>query len=147
MRSLTALPLSVLMLSLSGTSAVGQGSAGPQYVIIVHRDNPATRLERQFVEDAFLKRVTQWPGDLSVQPVDLAPTSPVRRNFSEQVLNRSVEAVRSYWQQRIFSGRDVPPAELDDDGQVVAYVASHPGAVGYVSAAADLKGAKTVGLK
>ena len=62
----------------------------------------------------------------------------MRRIFSERVLKRSVAAVRNYWQQRIFSGRDVPPPEVEGDEAVVAYVAEHPGAVGYVSLGAKL---------
>jgi ABC-type phosphate transport system substrate-binding protein len=148
MHSRTAIPTWVLLLlSLSATSVVGQAPAGPRYVVIVQHDSPVTGVERQFLEDAFLKRVTRWPGNGSIHPVDLAPTSPVRRMFSEQVLGRSVDEVRAYWQQRIFSGRDLPPAELDTDEQVVIYVASHPGAVGYVSATADLKGARPVALR
>jgi hypothetical protein len=53
-------------------------------------------------------------------------------------LKRTVAAVRSYWQQRIFSGRDVPPPELDSDASVIAYVERTPGAVGYVSGDAKL---------
>jgi hypothetical protein len=55
--------------------------------------------------------------------------------------------VRAYWQQRIFSGRDVPPPELDSDQQVVDYVMKYPGAIGYVSGAADLKGARAVQIR
>jgi len=49
-----------------------------------------------------------------------------------------VEAVRRYWQQCIFSGRSVPPPELDSDEAIVRYVAKYRGAVGYVSADAKL---------
>lgn len=62
------------------------------------------------------------------------------------MIKRSVEAVRSYWQQRIFSGRDVPPPELDTDEEVVRYVLKHDGAVGYVSAGADIDGLKVISV-
>jgi len=39
--------------------------------------------------------------------------------------------------QRILSGRQVPPPELDGDSAVVNYVASHVGARGYVSTSAN----------
>jgi ABC-type phosphate transport system substrate-binding protein len=137
-------------LSISWTLALLLTSgAGPRggYLVIVNPDNPRTSVDRQFLEDAFLKKVTHWPEDGEIQPVDLAPTLPTRRQFSEDVLERSVEEVRTYWDQRIFSGRDVPPPQLDDDQQVVAYVASHPGAVGYVSSGTDLKQTKVVDVR
>ena len=43
-----------------------------------------------------------------------------------------------------FSGRDVPPPELESDEAVVNYVLEHRGAVGYVSGAAKVRGAKVV---
>jgi hypothetical protein len=55
--------------------------------------------------------------------------------------------VRSYWQQLIFSGRDVPPPELDSDADVVKYVSKHAGAIGYVSGNGDLAGVKVVIVK
>jgi ABC-type phosphate transport system substrate-binding protein len=134
-----------LGLSLAGTSVQANGRAVPAFQIIVHPSNRTASLDRKFVEDAFLKKVTRWPdNDSVIRPVDLGAGSPVRRAFSESVLNRSVEAVKGYWQQRIFSGRDVPPPELDTDDDVVRYVLKYDGAVGYVSGGANLEGARVV---
>jgi hypothetical protein len=82
-----------------------------------------------------------------IRPVDLAANSVVRRKFTEDVLNRSVEAVKGYWQQRIFSGRDVPPPELDTDEDVIAYVLKYEGAIGYVSGSASLRGTKVLAVR
>jgi ABC-type phosphate transport system substrate-binding protein len=115
--------------------------------VIVHASNPHTSRSREFVADAFLKKVTRWQDGEGIMPVDLKPTSATRRRFSEQLLKRSIGAVRSYWQQRIFSGRDVPPPELDSDEAVASYVAKYPGAIGYVSSASKLVGVKELSIK
>ena len=119
----------------------------PVYRVVLHPQNPATSLERQFVEDAFLKRRRTWPHDATVRPADLPPDSSVRARFSEDIIRRPVIAVRAYWQQRIFSGRDVPPPELASDTEVMRFVASHPGGIGYVSGGAALAGVKTVPVR
>lgn len=119
----------------------------PEFVVIVHPSNPAEALDREFVSDALLKRATRWGGGEPIRPVDLRPSSAVRASFSERVHKRSVSAVRSYWQQRIFSGRGVPPPELDSDAAVVHYVLKHPGALGYVGAEIDLGGAKAIAVR
>lgn len=106
-----------------------------------------TAVERDFLVEAFLKKTTRWPDGEVIAPVDQRPDSAIRKAFSQGVLKRSVAAVRSYWTQRIFSGRDIPPPEVDSDAKVVQYVATHPGAVGYVAANADIKGAKAVTLR
>lgn len=119
----------------------------PGYRVITNASNPASVVSRDFVADAFLKRVTTWPDGQDVVAVDLTARSPVRATFSEDVLGRSVAAMKSYWQQIIFSGRGVPPVELDSDELVVRFVATHPGALGYVSPRVQLAGVKVLNLK
>jgi hypothetical protein len=139
------LGLVVALLALAATvSAQQTGAPVVAYRVIVNPSNRVTSVERKFLEDAFLKKATRWPQHGVIRPADLAPQSPARRRFSRDVLDRSVAAVKAYWQQRIFSGRDVPPPEFASDEQVIDYVLKHEGAVGYVSGAAQLRGAKVV---
>ena len=127
-----------LFLSFGGASGVADASDVPDLRIIVHPGNSARAVDKGFLSDAFLKKVTRWSSGEAIRPVDQRPASAVRRSFTRNILKRTVAAVRSYWQQRIFSGRDVPPPELDSDESVIAYVERTPGAVGYVSSAAKL---------
>ncbi len=106
-----------------------------------------TSVTRDFLSEAFLKKITRWKDGETIRPVDLRADSATRRKFSESVLKRSVAAVRSYWQQRIFSGRDIPPPELDSDDAVQGFVAKYPGAIGYVSGAAKLNGVRELTIK
>jgi ABC-type phosphate transport system substrate-binding protein len=117
------------------------------FQIIRNPGNPIDAVDRQFLEDAFLKKKTTWPGGGTIRPVDLAPTSAARRQFSDEVLKRPVAAIRSYWQQRIFAGRELPPPELETDAAVIRFVLREPGAVGYVSNAAALDGVKVLIVK
>ena len=121
-----------------GGSKAHATDAAPEFLVIVNPSNPTHTAEREFVAAAFLKRTTSWSGGQAIHPVDQRPNSAVRHSFSSQIVRRSVAAVRSYWQQRIFSGRGVPPPELDSDQAVVDYVGKYPGAIGYVSAQAKL---------
>ena len=145
MRAIQAVALA---LAMSGALAFAQAAVPVlPYRVIVHPHNSMGKIERTFLADAFLKKTTRWRNGEVILPVDLGGDSPTRRKFTEEVLSRSVAAVRSYWQQLIFSGRDIPPPELDSDDEVVLYVMKHPGAVGYVSGSADIGGAKVVALK
>jgi hypothetical protein len=63
------------------------------------------------------------------------------------MLGRPVAAVRSYWQQQIFSGRGIPPPELDGDQAVVKFVLQNEGAIGYVSGNAELGAAKVLAVR
>jgi ABC-type phosphate transport system substrate-binding protein len=134
-------------LALATLVNVRPAQPAPVYRLIVNASNPETAVERRFVEDAFLKKIKTWPGGEVIRPVDLAPSAAARRSFTEEVLRRSMEAVRAYWQRLIFSGRDVPPPELDNDAEVVSYVKRYAGAIGYVSVGAALGGTKAVTIE
>jgi ABC-type phosphate transport system substrate-binding protein len=133
----------LVVLACSVTPAAASTDA---YQVVVHPANSASTLERGFVMDAFLKKTSRWPDGAVIAPVDQRPDSPTRKAFSQGVLKRSVAAVRSYWTQRIFAGRDIPPPEVDSDARVVHFVASHPGAIGYVAVGTDIKGVKAIAI-
>lgn len=109
-----------------------------EFRVVVNARSALSSVPRDFLADAFLKKVTRWDDGEPIRPCDLRPDSTVRRAFSKTILRRAIAAIRSYWQQRIFSGRDVPPPELDSDAAVLGYVAKNRGAVGYVSMSASL---------
>jgi hypothetical protein len=146
-----ALPIAALIMALgvvafATTVSAEQAPPPPPYRVIVNPKNPVASINRTFLQDAFLKKTRHWPDERVIQPVDLAPTSPARSSFTQQVIGRSVAAVLAYWQQRIFSGRDVPPPELANEERVVEYVLGHETAVAYVSGTTPLAGAKAVSV-
>ncbi len=143
--ALSALPLVVAALLVPALpEAAAETRSEPAFQIIVHPKNPTAALARDWVAQAFLKRTTRWHDGTAIKPVDLHPDSAVRRTFSRTILSRSVAAVRNYWRQRLFSGRDIPPPELESDAAVARYVAKHEGAIGYVAAGSEHPDVKIV---
>lgn len=142
-----AAPLVLFALALCLSRSVAFAEPVPEFRIIVNPDNPSASLTREFLADVYLKRVTRWPDGETVHPADQRSGAVVRDRFSDGVLKRSVAAMKRYWQQRIFAGRDLPPPELDGDEAVVSYVLKHRGGVGYVSGASKLDRTKTVPVR
>ena len=144
--------LAVLLVVVAAGAVLGPppARAAPDsaaFVVIVDPENPSVSLDRTFVAEAFLKKTTRWPKGNVIKPADLPPDTQVRERFSHDVLRRSVGAVKSYWNQMIFSGRDVPPPELGSEEDIVRYVSSHRGAIGYVSPSAPLGNARVVTIR
>jgi ABC-type phosphate transport system substrate-binding protein len=123
--------------------AAASPALAEEFKVVVHPDNPAGALDRTQLSRLFLKKVLRWPDGTAALPVE--PTQPrLRSEFAQRVHGRSANAIKAYWNQLIFSGRDVPPLERPGDAEVVAYVRLNRGAVGYVSAGAPTEGVKTV---
>lgn len=123
--------------------AAMENPASTGYKIVVHADNPLTSLSAKALSRVFLKKTRRWDEDLwgrrvNVSPFDLPEKSEVRRLFTRAIHDKSTSAIKSYWQREIFSGREVPPTELPSDEEMIQRVADEEGAIGYVSAGAEL---------
>lgn len=117
------------------------------FKVIVNSANTTTDLSSATLSKLFLKESAAFPNGTAASPVDLGKDSPVRSVFSKKVLGRSSAAVETFWQQQIFSGKEVPPPRKASDDEVVAFVKANPGAIGYVSAGASTAGVKVVDIK
>jgi len=138
----TPLALAAALLALA---APGEARA-EDFKVVVHADNPAGQIGRDQLSRLFLKKTLRWPDGVAIQPVE--PTAPrLREAFAGQVHRKSPNAVKSYWTQLIFSGRDVPPLERPGDAEVLAYVRANRGAVGYVAASSETPGVKTLAVR
>jgi ABC-type phosphate transport system substrate-binding protein len=114
--------------------------------VVVNEANPVSSLSRAEVSELFLKKTTSWPDGTVVLPVDQFEDSEARQVLNREVHHKSGKAVRAYWQQRVFSGRDVPPPEKDTDASVIAFVLRNRGAIGYVTTAGAVSGVKIVAV-
>lgn len=139
--------VSAYVLACALCSADPHATTAAPWRVIVNQSNPATVVERRFVADAFLKKTTRWSTGDAIRPVDQRDESPIRQRFSDDVLGRSVAAVKNYWAQLVFSGRDLPPPELESDEDVVRFVVKNAGGVGYVSPAANVERVKVLTVR
>jgi ABC-type phosphate transport system substrate-binding protein len=132
-----------LLLLTDPRAASGQAVA---FKVIVNESNPMTSMSRAELSEMFLKKNTTWPSGRTVLPVDLTEGSPVRETFSQEVHGRTVARIEAYWQQKIFTGRGVPPPQQPSDAAVIQYVAENPDAVGYISGDTRAAGVRVVAL-
>lgn len=132
--------------ALSAVPLAAQSAPEVRYKVIVNASNPVKSLTRSQLAAMFLKKVDAWETGALVIPIDQPERAPVRQSFSREVLGRPPAAVKSYWNQLVFSGRSVPPPEKLSDADVISFVRSTPSAVGYVSADAQTKGVKVLAV-
>ena len=145
MSSMRALLLALALALAASPAGVAAGDDG--FRIVVHPSNRvADGLTRAQVSQLFLKKTTRWADGKRVDPVEPGEAA-LRERFCRRIHRKSVGAVRSFWNQQIFAGREVPPVEKAGDAEVVGEVRSHPEAIGYVSAGADVTGVKVISPK
>ena len=131
-----------LALAVAATPAAAQ-----EFKVIVNAANGVSDLPAAVVSKIFLKETAAFPGGAAASLVDQSKSSALRAAFSKKVVGRPVTAVETYWQQQIFSGKEVPPPSKATDDDVIAFVKATPGGIGYVSAGAPTAGVKVVDVK
>lgn len=129
---------------LGAVAALPAAAWGEGYRVVVHADHPGDAVTRDVLADVFLRRATRWGHGTPIHVVDQSLKSDVRVEFTEEVLRLSSMAVMSYWQQQLLAGGERPPAVKASDAEVLDFVATTPGAIGYVSAGANLEDVKVL---
>lgn len=111
------------MALLVAVLAPGGASAGE---VIAH---PSVNLSADEIRDVFLGE-KQLDGNLKLVPVD---NSAIQSEFLSKVLQTDAPKYAARWTKKTFREGLAPPGLKGSDAEVIAFVRSTPGAVGYVS--------------
>ncbi len=125
----------IAALSLLVAAAAGGAENGGAIVVIAHvgvEGVDATTLQRLYTG-----RAIEIAG-VPVMAVNLPSGDPVRERFLRLVLDEQDDHYAAYWTVRRHVGKGVPPRELKSAAEVIGFVRSTPGGVGYI-AASDLR--------
>lgn len=114
--------------------------ANAELVVIVNKDNPATKM--------YLSQVSQFylGGSSLFAPVELAETSSLKAEFYKKVLDKEPSQVQAIWAKLTFTGKAKPPKEFKTAAEVRKYVAETPNAIGYVDKATADDSVKVVAV-
>jgi hypothetical protein len=131
--------LRTMGIALFSVSTLGATRPPPaKVIVIVNSSNPIASMRREQVAKIFLRQIATWDGGAEILPVDQIERSAARIAFARDVQGETVKALKVYWQQRIFSGDESPPPERVTDSDVLTFVRSNSGAIGYVLEGTDL---------
>ena len=134
--------LRIILVSFALSLLLGSVAVAQDFKVIVNENNSITSISKVDLSKIFLKKKSKWEDGSQANPVDLAGS--IKDAFSNAIHGKSAKAIKSYWQKQIFSGKSTPPSEVKSDAEVIAFVKSNPGSIGYVSPSADTAGVKEV---
>jgi hypothetical protein len=107
-------------------------SEQPDVVLIGNSDVP--KMDADTVARVYTGKVISV-GGVSVKPVNIKSGAAARSRFLQIFLNQDDEKYIAYWTVRRYIGKGTPPKELDSGADVIRFVESTPGGVGYIDAA------------
>jgi ABC-type phosphate transport system substrate-binding protein len=136
-RSLLLVPIFILVVVVVAGASL-PSTADEPFRVIVHPHVKGNQIPKGTLSSIFLKESTRWGDGSTVYPVDQSMRAAVREAFTTKVIGKPIEGVQAYWTRRFVEGRVWPPPVKQSDADVITYVASTPGAIGYVSSTTPL---------
>ncbi len=128
---------------LALAAAVGDLSAADGVVVIGNAN--LRRLDAPTVAKIYTGKVIEVDG-ISVTAVNANSGSAVRNRFLQLYLNQDEDKYTAYWTVRRYIGKGASPRELPRSNDVINFVNSTPGAIGYIDEA-DVQPGMNVLLK
>jgi hypothetical protein len=121
-------------------------TAAIEIAVIVNASNPANKMGTEFVKNYWLRRfVKRWKEtNKGILPADRKIKGPEQDLFYTHVLGLPAAAVESYLAARQYQSGDNPPQKFATDAEMIAFVASEVGAIGYVNASSISVGDQSV---
>lgn len=108
------------------------GPVSAELVVIVNARCGVAAMSRNEVINIFFGRNRQFFNGIEAQPVDMIDSHPDRARFYDALVGKSLADINAYWSRQIFSGRmHLLPKKASAD-EVIKWVLSHPGGIGFV---------------
>jgi len=101
-------------------------------VLIINSSCKATTITKKLVKEVYLGKKRRWDYGKKIVPVLVGYGGDVHKAFLRDILEIKSSKFDMYWKKRLFSGKGKPLKSFTSEKEVIKYIASHPGAIGYV---------------
>lgn len=125
--------LIVLLLVMALQYAVPIRAASGEVVIVANKNVPVDTLSKKDLKNIYLGTKTKWEDKRRIGFV-LLESGPIHKNFIETYIKRSPIQFSRYWKNMVFTGKGDYPKIFNTDQQVIKYLESSDGTIGYISA-------------
>lgn len=112
-------------------------------VIVANKDVSDSSIAASVAEKLFLGKQTKWSDGTKVDAVILKGGG-VHQEFLGQYVHKTDAQFTTFWKQALFTGTGSLPKSFASEDDVLRYVASQPGAVGYVSSGKQTAAVKVI---
>lgn len=128
---MTRSPIRVFLTCL-WLSLLPAGEVAAELVVVVNARAGVALMTRNEVINIFFGRYRQFFNGLEAQPVDLSDAHPDRARFYKGLVGKDLSDVNAYWSRQLFSGGMQPPPKVNTSEEVLRWVITHPGGIGFI---------------
>jgi ABC-type phosphate transport system substrate-binding protein len=102
--------------------------------VVVHPSNVSSFSDKD-LKKIFLAKKKKFPAGGRIIVLRQKKGTPVKLQFVQGLLNKSENQLKAYWSRLIFTGKALPPKEIDGDTEMKKRVSANPSVIGYIDAA------------
>lgn len=139
----TAMILPVLLLAAAWFCLPLRPVAAQSLIVIVNTEVDPDSLPAATLKEIYEGRKKKWDVNLTVTPVTLK-AGATHEDFLRKYINKTPSQFDAYWQRMVYTGKGNRPKALESEADVVSYVKSTSGAVGYIASDTAHDGVKTL---
>ncbi|PCK07170.1 MAG: phosphate ABC transporter substrate-binding protein [Alteromonadaceae bacterium] len=99
--------------------------------VIVHPSN-GNSLTAKAIQRIFLSKMKTFPDGDVILPIDQPLETDIRKNFIKVILKKRESQMSAYWASVVFTGKGLPPKQVEDGKSVKNLVAKNPNTIGYI---------------
>jgi ABC-type phosphate transport system substrate-binding protein len=132
-----------IFLSVLGILLIGRIAHAQEIMIVAYPKTAVSEISRDQLRDIFTGTRTRFGDGNRAVPV-LLKGGPVHEVFLSRIVGDSPDEFRVRWRRAVFTGQGAMPKEFQSEAALLDYVATTPGAVGYVSRIADPNAVKVL---
>ena len=114
--------------------------------VIANPGVPEDTLSQNMIKAVFLGNRTTWSDGRAIEFVTLI-SGNVHNTFLKKFVEKTPIQFSTYWKRQVYTGKGFSPKSFATERELIDYVASHDGSVGYVSGAADVTAVKVLSKK
>ncbi len=107
------------------------GSAAAEVLIITNKNVVETTLSVADIKEIFLGKKVLWSDNTSINLVTLGDEN-IHKEFLKTYISKTKSQFRIYWQKMLFTGIGLAPKKMGSVEEMVNFVSSTGGAIGYI---------------
>ncbi len=129
---------SILLLALlSGvtmlfSTAVFVTKSHAEVVVITNSTVGMDSMPKDELKKIFLGKKIKWSDDMRIK-VTALKKGEVHKEFVKMYTKKSTSQFKNYWKNMIFTGKGMPPKQFETESELIDYVSTTDGAIGYIS--------------
>jgi ABC-type phosphate transport system substrate-binding protein len=111
-------------------------ASGSDLVIIVNKENTVGALSASEVKLYWMRKIKKrWPDiNKNIRPADYKSKNAAQTAFYAKVLGLTATDVETYFTQKQYDSAEKPQDKFSSENELINFVASEIGAIGFVSA-------------